>query len=347
MTIEDNPAAPAPAAPRKQFKREKHDVHGWVVLDKPVGMTSTHAVSVVKRLFTARRAGHAGTLDPLASGALPIALGEATKTVPFVMGGRKLYRFTVCWGEERDTDDAEGRVTQTSATRPDAAAITALLPAYIGQISQTPPQYSAIKIEGERAYDLARDGETVALAPRPVEIYRLELVDCLNRDHAVFEAECGKGTYVRSLARDFGRALGCFGHVCALRRVSVGPFGEKTMILLADLEALCHRAATGGGSLADALLPVETALDDIPALAVSGADAARLKRGQAVLLRGRDAPIFRGTVYITASGQLLALAEVDRGEIVPKRVFNLAGLMGSRRAEEGNLTDVGYQQPQG
>jgi len=320
---------------RKQFKRDKRDVHGWIVLDKPVGMTSTHAVSVVKRLFTAKRAGHAGTLDPLASGCLPIALGEATKTVPFVMDGRKLYRFTVRWGEERDTDDAEGRVTETSGHRPTADAIRALLPSYTGLIQQVPPRFSAIKIDGERAYDLARDGEAVELAARPVEIARLEHVATPDPDHAVFEAECGKGTYVRSLARDMGRALGCFGHVDQLRRVAVGPFGEETMILLEDLEAVCHRAAAGEASLADAILPVETALDDIPALAVSRADAARLQRGQAVVLRGRDAPIFRGPAYVTVAGQLLALAEVDHGEIVPKRVFNLAGLTGSAGAKKG------------
>jgi tRNA pseudouridine55 synthase len=319
----------------QQKKRDKRDVHGWVVLDKPVGMTSTHAVSVVKRLFNAKRAGHAGTLDPLASGALPIALGEATKTVPFVMDGRKLYRFTIRWGEERDTDDAEGRVTETSEARPVADAICAALPAYTGLIQQVPPRYSAIKIEGERAYDLAREGEAVELAARPVEIGRLELMNVPGPDHAVLEAECGKGTYVRSLARDLGRTLGCFGHVSALRRASVGPFSEETMILLEQLEALCHRAASGEASLADALLPVETALDDIPALAVSRADAARLQRGQAVLLRGRDAPNFRGTIYVTVSGQLLALAEVDRGEIVPKRVFNLAGLMGRAERKKG------------
>jgi tRNA pseudouridine55 synthase len=322
--------------PRKQqFKRDKRDVHGWLVLDKPVGMTSTHAVSVVKRLFSAKRAGHAGTLDPLASGALPIALGEATKTVPFVMDGRKLYQFTVRWGEERDTDDAEGKVTETSDQRPTADAIRALLPSYTGTIQQVPPRYSAIKIAGERAYDLARDGESVELAPRPVEITRLELVDAPDPDHAVLHAECGKGTYVRSLARDMGRALGCFGHVSALRRVAVGPFGEETMILLEQLEAVCHRAAAGGASLADALMPVETALDDIPALAVSRADAARLQRGQAVLLRGRDAPNFRGPVYATESGHLVALGELDRGEIVPKRVFNLAGLIGSAGRKKG------------
>jgi tRNA pseudouridine55 synthase len=285
-------------------------------------------VAVVKRLFSAKRAGHAGTLDPLASGGLPIALGEATKTVPFVMDGRKLYRFTVRWGEERDTDDAEGRVTQTSDRRADETAIRTALPAFIGTIEQVPPRFSAIKVAGERAYDLARDEEQFDLAARPIRIDRLDLVETPDADHTVFEAECGKGTYVRAIARDLGRKLGGYGHVSALRRVAVGPFREETLISLEQLEAMCQKAAAGEVSLADALLPVETALDDIPALAVGGADAARLQRGQAVLLRGRDAPIFTGTVYVTASGRLQALAEVDRGEIVPKRVFNLAGLHG-------------------
>jgi tRNA pseudouridine55 synthase len=222
-------------------------------------------------------------------------------------------------------------VVSSSADRPDDDAIQALLPRFTGTIEQVPPRYSAVKIEGERAYDLARDGEIVELASRPVDIHRLSLVSVPDPDpdHALFEAECGKGTYVRSIARDMGRELACYGHVSALRRVSVGPFTEKLMISLEQLEALCHRAAIGEGNLADALLPVETALDDIPALAISKADAARLQRGQAVLLRGRDAPIFRGTVHVMASGQLVALAEVDRGEIVPKRVFNLAGILGS------------------
>jgi tRNA pseudouridine55 synthase len=324
-----------PRGPKKQFRRDKRDVHGWIVLDKPVGMTSTHAVSLVKRLFAARRAGHAGTLDPLASGCLPIALGEATKTVPFVMEGRKLYRFTVRWGEERDTDDAEGRVIRTSDKRPSAEAVRTLLPAFTGLIQQVPPRFSAVKVEGERAYDLARDGAAVELAPRPVEIARLELVNVADADHAVFEAECGKGTYVRALARDMGRALGCCGHVSQLRRVAVGPFGEDTMISLEELESLCHRAAAGEGDFADFILPVETALDDIPALAVGGADAARLQRGQAVILRGRDAPIFRGPAYVTVAGRLLALVEADRGEIVPRRVFNLAGLVGRAGAMKG------------
>src|SRR6266849_1782637 len=211
------PSAPEPAPPldrprragkAQQFKREKYDVHGWVALDKPIGMTSTYAVSVIKRLFAAKRAGHAGTLDPLASGCLPIALGDATKTVPFVMDGRKAYRFTVRWGEERDTDDAEGRVVASSGERPTPEAIKALLPGFVGAIEQVPPRFSAIKIEGERAYDVARDGEEFELKPRVVNIDRLALVETPDSDHTSFEAECGKGTYVRALARDLGRALG-------------------------------------------------------------------------------------------------------------------------------------------
>jgi tRNA pseudouridine55 synthase len=329
--LEQQKAAPAGPKP----KREKRDVHGWVVLDKPLGMTSTHAVAVVRRLFAAKRAGHAGTLDPLATGLLPIALGEATKTVPFVMDGRKTYAFTVRWGEERDTDDAEGRVVATSAKRPTAHAIEAQLAHFTGKIEQVPPCYSAVKIEGERAYDIAREGESVTLDPRPVEIHELILTASRDIDHSEFAAQCGKGTYVRALARDMGRALGCLGHVCALRRTRVGPFDERHMISLAELEGLCHRAAQGEGNLADALLPVETALDDIPALAVSRADAARLQRGQAVLMRGRDAPVLSGIVHVLASGHLVALAELGRGEIVPKRVFNLSGLQGRAGIRKG------------
>jgi tRNA pseudouridine55 synthase len=309
-------------------RRSESGLHGWLIIDKPPGLTSARVVAAVRRV-TGAKTGHAGTLDPLATGALPVAFGEATKTVPFVMDGRKVYRFTVRWGEERNTDDAEGSVTHSSDARPDEAAIRAALPAFTGTIEQIPPRFSAIKVAGERAYDLARDGEQVDLAARPVDIGRLELTAMPDPDHAVFDAECGKGTYVRAIARDLGRKLGCFGHVCALRRLAIGPFREKTMISLEHLEAMCQKAAAGEASLADALMPVETALDDIPALAVSRADAARLARGQAVLLRGRDAPIFTGTVYVTAGGQLLALAEAGHGEIVPKRVFNLAGLTGS------------------
>ncbi len=344
-----NEIDPEKSQRQPQRKREKRDVNGWLVLDKPVGMTSTHAVSIVKRLFQAKRAGHAGTLDPLASGLLPIALGEATKTVPFVMDGRKVYRFTVRWGEERDTDDAEGRVTATSAERPSADAIRALLPRFTGLISQVPPRFSAVKIDGERAYDLARDGVVVELEPRPVEIHRLDLVETPDPDHAVLAAECGKGTYVRALARDMGRTLGCFGHVAALRRTAVGPFSE---VIALSLEALLRTGqplgawqpageakgtageakapageakAPGAGNVVELppLLPVEAALAALPALRVSPADAGRLARGQAVLLRGRDAPVMEGWVAVSAHGSLLALAEVEKGELRPRRIFNL------------------------
>jgi tRNA pseudouridine55 synthase len=299
-----------------QFRREKRDVHGWLVLDKPVGMTSTHAVSVVKRAFQARRAGHAGTLDPLASGCLPIALGEATKTVPFVMDGRKRYRFTVRWGEERDTDDAEGRVTATSDQRPTPDAIRALLPRFTGTIAQVPPRYSALKIDGERAYDLARDGETVELDARPVEIHSLELVESPDADHAVLAAECGKGTYVRAIARDMGRALGCLGHVSALRRTAVGPFDES--------HAAAADALLTPESAQAALLPVAAGLASVTALNVSRGDAARLARGQSVLLRGRDAPIMSGAVAVFTHGALVALADIEKGELQPRRIFNFS-----------------------
>ena len=312
----------AQAPPAQMRKREKRDVHGWVVLDKPVGMSSTQAVSVVKRLFQAKRAGHAGTLDPLASGVLPIALGEATKTVPFVMEGRKVYRFTVRWGEERDTDDAEGRVIDRSTERPTAQAIAELLPRFTGQITQVPPRFSAVKIDGERAYDLARDGEVVEMAPRPVEIHRLELIETPDPDHAKFIAECGKGTYVRALARDLSRALGCLGHVIALRRTAVGPFEDEVAVSLDTLQRF-HPDDVGALEEA-ALLPVESGVAALPALRVSAADAGRLARGQAVLLRGRDAPVIAGWVSVSSHGALIALAEVEKGELRPRRIFNLS-----------------------
>jgi tRNA pseudouridine55 synthase len=311
----------AEAAPAQIHKREKRDVHGWVVLDKPVGMSSTHAVMLVKRLFQAKRAGHAGTLDPLASGVLPIALGEATKTVPFVMEGRKVYRFTLRWGEERDTDDAEGRVTASSAERPSAAALAALLPRFVGQIAQVPPRFSAVKIDGERAYDLARDGEAVDIAPRQVEIHRLELIKTPDPDHATLLAECGKGTYVRALARDLGRALGCLGHVAGLRRTAVGPFDEDIAVSLDALQRLRSEEATAVER--GPLLPVETGVAALPALQVSSSDAGRLARGQAVLLRGRDAPVLGGWVSVSSGGALIALAQVEKGELRPRRIFNL------------------------
>ena len=303
-------------------RRKGRPVHGWLILDKPVGVSSTDAVARVKRAFQAAKAGHAGTLDPLASGILPVALGEATKTVPFVVDGIKSYRFTVRWGAETDTDDSESKVVETSDVRPSRADIERLLPDFIGEIEQVPPRFSAIKISGARAYDLAREGDAFALSARAVQVNRLEIVEIPDQDHCVLEADCGKGTYVRALARDLGRALGCFGHVSALRRTRVGPFKEDATISLAKREEIGHSAA-GLEGLDAVLAPVETALDDIPALAISGDDAAKLTRGQVVLLRGRDAPIINGPVYATSRGMLVALGEVKRGELRPKRVFNL------------------------
>lgn len=295
-------------------RRQRQDVHGWLILDKPVGMTSTHAVSAVRRLFNAKKAGHAGTLDPLASGLLPLAFGEATKTVPYVVDGEKAYRFTVRWGAETTTDDAEGPVTQESAMRPDAEAIAALLPRFTGVIEQVPPQFSAIKVDGERAYDLARDGEVFALKAREVEIHALRMVDHTPAE-TVFEAECGKGTYVRAIARDLGRALGCFGHIVALRRTRVGPFLEDDATAFADLEDPV--------TLAQALRTVESGLSDLPCLVMSRDQANRIRRGQSVILRGRDAPVETGPVYATCDHAILAIGLIERGEFVPNRVFNL------------------------
>ena len=299
-------------------RRKKGDkIDGWVVLDKPVGLGSTQAVGKVRRLFGAQKAGHGGTLDPLASGLLPIALGEATKTVPFVMDGRKEYRFTLRFGEARSTEDAEGEVTATSDVRPDDAAIASALPAFTGEITQTPPAFSALKIDGKRAYDLARAGETVELKPRQVLIERLELTGRPDRDHADFVVQCGKGTYIRSLGRDLALALGTVGHLSMLRRTVVGPFREEGSISLSKLEALGHIPALFG-----ALAPVATALDDIPALAMTEAQADRLRQGQPVFLT-RDAPPSGALVRAELDGRLVALVRSDGVSLQPVRVFNL------------------------
>jgi tRNA pseudouridine55 synthase len=302
-------------------RRKGLPVHGWLIFDKPQGMTSTQAVARVKHLYEAAKAGHAGTLDPLATGVLPIALGEATKTVPFVVEGSKEYRFTVRFGAETDTDDAEGKILARSDQRPTSAEIEAKLQDFTGEIDQVPPRYSALKIDGARAYDLARDEGDFELAPRRVSIDQLKLVDHPDPDSCVIEAHCGKGTYVRALARDLGRALGSLGHVLSLRRTRVGPFGEERAVPLADLQALAESG--GREALLGALEPVETALCDIPSLALAGPDADRLRRGQAVLLRGRDAPIIEGTVYATSRGALVAVGEMSKGELKPRRIFNL------------------------
>jgi tRNA pseudouridine55 synthase len=302
-------------------RRERLKVDGWIVLDKPVDVTSTHALSIVKRLFKAEKAGHAGTLDPLASGILPLAFGEATKTVPFVMDGAKAYRFTVTWGVETNTDDSDGEMVNSSAERPTTDRIEALLPRFVGRILQTPPQFSALKIDGERAYDLARDGEEVKLEPREVEITALRLIAC-DEETASFEAECGKGTYVRALARDLGRMLGCFGHISALRRTRVGPFTEAEALTITDLKAAGEAGALSP-ELQTHLQPVERALSALPSVSVGGHDAQRLRNGQPVILRGRDAPVVLGQAYVTHQGKLIALVDGEAGELRPRRAFHL------------------------
>jgi tRNA pseudouridine55 synthase len=292
-------------------------VDGWVILDKPVGLGSTPAVSRVRRLFGAQKAGHGGTLDPLASGVLPIALGEATKTVPFVMDGRKEYRFTLRFGQARSTEDAEGEVTATSDLRPTDEAIRGALAAFVGEVEQVPPAFSALKIEGKRAYDLARAGEPVALKPRRVLIERLELLGRPDADHADFVVSCGKGTYIRSLGRDLALSLGTVGYLSALRRTAVGPFREEAAISLPKLEALGHIPALLG-----ALAPVATALDDIPALALTEAQADRLRQGQPVLLT-RDAPPSGALLRAESGSRLVALVRSDGASLQPVRVFNL------------------------
>ena len=299
-------------------------VHGWVVLDKPRGITSAQAVARVRRVFDAAKAGHAGTLDPLATGVLPIALGEATKTVPYLVDGPKAYRFTVRWGEARNTDDAEGAVTAESAVRPATADVLAAAAEFVGVIRQTPPRYSAIKVAGRRSYDLARENLDVGLAPREVRIDGVTLVATPDTDHATFEVRCGKGTYVRSLARDLAVRLGTVGHVCALRRRAVGPFCEQQAISLANLEALGHIAPHS-----EYLLPVVTALDDIPALALTEAQADYLRHGRCVRLvdavsdRADNGRATGGLFCAMADGRPVALARVIGNEVRPVRVLNM------------------------
>lgn len=297
-------------------------VHGWLILDKPAGITSTQAVGAVRRLFEAQKAGHAGTLDPLATGVLPIALGEATKTVPYAVEGEKGYRFTVRWGAETNTDDAEGGVVEHSDVRPERQVIEALVPRFVGEILQKPPAFSAIKVEGARAYDLARAGEAVDLDARPVQITSLALVAIPDRNTALFEAACGKGTYVRALARDMGRQLGCLGHVIELRRTRVGTFAEAHVVTMAALQAASEQGEEALGAL---LLPIEAALSGLAGFDVARKDAVRLLQGQPVIIRGRDAPPDLAACYTMCSGQLIALGRVEKGQLLPMRVFNFSG----------------------
>ncbi|MGE0503712.1 MAG: tRNA pseudouridine(55) synthase TruB [Rhizobiaceae bacterium] len=304
-------------------RKKGRPVSGWLILDKPVGMGSTEAVSKVKWLFQAEKAGHAGTLDPLASGMLPIALGEATKTVPYVMDGTKVYRFTIAWGEERSTDDREGPATKSSDIRPGPDAVRALLPNYTGVILQKPPQFSAVRIGGERAYDVARDGGTLDIPPREVEIDRLELIETTADGHSVLEVECGKGTYVRSLARDLGRDLGCYGHVAELRRELVDPFAPEDLVTLEQMEAARGEdiEAIDVTRLDALLLDTGSALENMPSIALGDDAAARIRLGNAVIVRGRDAPVEADEVCATARGRLVAIGAVEAGMFKPKRVF--------------------------
>ena len=308
------------------------DIHGWVVLDKPLDMTSTQAVSAVRRIFNAKKAGHAGTLDPLATGVLPIALGEATKTVPFAMEGAKRYRFTIRWGVSTNTLDAEGEETGRSDIRPARQDIEAALPAFTGEIEQVPPAFSAIKVAGERAYDLAREGEEVVLEPRTIRIDDLRLLDTPSPDLAVLEMGCGKGAYVRALVRDIAAALGAEGHVAALRRVVVGGFDEKQSTTLDELHEMAHK-----GAASEALFPVQTALDDIPALAVTEEEAFQLKQGRSIVLLPRQAQELKehrrprivggkdaSFMALAERGdEAIAIGEARAGKFAPSRVFNI------------------------
>ncbi len=312
-------------------RKKGNPVHGWVNFDKPYGMTSTQAVGKVRWLYSAQKAGHAGTLDPLATGILPIALGEATKTVPFLVEASKRYEVEIAWGEHRDTLDAEGDVLETSEVRPSRAEIDAALPGFLGQISQIPPKFSAIKIDGKRAYDLARAGEEPEMKARPVTIYALTVINAA-KDVLTLDVHCGKGTYIRSLARDLAIALGTVGYVKNLRRTMVGPFTQKTAIGLDSLEDLVHR-----GAAEDKLLGLETALDDIPAFAITENEHFDIRQGRAIPLLPKAAkdlkaasrPRYIGDldasryVIATYEEKPVALCDARAGQLSPKRVFQI------------------------
>ena len=310
---------------------------GWLIVDKPAGMTSTDVVNRVRRWFDAQKAGHGGTLDPLATGVLPIAFGSATKTVPYVMDGTKLYHFTLKFGELRDTDDADGQTIETSDVRPTDAEIAAALPPFRGDIMQVPPIYSAIKVAGERAYDLARDGQAVVLEARPARVDRYELVERPDADHAIFEVESGKGVYMRSLARDLAKACGSLGHIAVLRRLSVGPFKEAHAVPLETIAPDWNKPPRDGLDKSaprehtppslELLLPLATALDDIPALACTEAEAARLMHGQALSLvefMGRvpdAADPNGGLVRVMAGQRFVGLCRLEDAMVYPERLM--------------------------
>jgi len=316
-----------PRRHNRQRKPKGVALDGWLIIDKPSGTGSTDVVTLCKRAFDAQKCGHGGTLDPLATGVLPIAFGAATKTVPYVMDGTKIYHFTLRFGEARDTDDADGQVIETSAVRPTDEQIRAALPPFRGDIMQVPPIYSAIKLGGQRAYDLAREGQVVEIAPRPARVDRFDLIARPDADTAVFEVQSGKGVYMRSLARDLARACGTVGHITALRRLRVGPFHEKDAVPL-------DRIAVSGDTpppSPDLLLPVTTALADIPALALTEAEAARLSFGQPLSLVDlmgrvpREANPDGGLARAMAGGRLMGLCRFEDGLLKPERWLTQGG----------------------
>ncbi len=294
-------------------RRRGRAVTGWLVVDKPVGVTSTAVVNRVRRALDAQKAGHAGTLDPMATGVLAVALGEATKTVPYVTDALKCYRFTVRLGQATDTDDAEGEVTAESDLRPTDDAVAAALAPFRGEILQVPPAYSAVKVAGERAYDLARAGEAPDLAARPLWVESLEMIARPDPDHVALEMVCGKGGYVRAIARDLGRALGCLGHVCALRRVWSGPFDADAGVALADIDA-------GGTALEARLLPLEAGLADLPELPATAEGAARLRNGNPGMVLASAAG-YGEEAWASHGGKALAVGIYKAGELHPTRVF--------------------------
>lgn len=297
-----------------QTKRIKRPVSGWLVLNKPYDMSSTEAVGKVRWLLQAKKGGHAGTLDPLATGILPIALGEATKTVPYIQDGTKIYQFTLNWGAATTTDDIEGDVTETSDHRPDRSAVLAQLPKFLGRTTQIPPAFSAIKIDGERAYDLARAGEKPVMPAREIEIDRFDLVEH-GEEQSRFEVECAKGTYVRALARDLAEALGTKGHVGALHRAAVGTFDDSQAIKLETLEAASLEER-------DALLkPVASGLTDLEEIRIDDRQAATLRLGNPVLLTGGGAPIALDEAWASNKGEAVAIGFVKQGQFKPRRVI--------------------------
>ncbi|MDT8857367.1 tRNA pseudouridine(55) synthase TruB [Paracoccaceae bacterium Fryx2] len=297
-------------------KRKGRAVSGWLVVDKPAGITSTAIVNKVRWAFEAQKAGHAGTLDPAATGVLAVALGEATKTVPFITDALKCYRFTVTFGAATTTDDAEGLVIATSASRPTDAEIEAALAAFRGEIMQTPPQFSAVKIDGERAYDLARDGETFDIAARPLWVESLTLIARPDADHAELEMVCGKGGYVRAIARDLGQALGCLGHVQQLRRTWSGPFDADKGISLETIEELARTEALDAH-----LLPLELGLTDLPELPATPEGAARLRNGNPGMVIASTAE-YGDEAWASYQGRAIAVGIYKAGELHPSRVFN-------------------------